>query len=144
MYANIASRYYRIIHPVLPLLPTTKSALVSAVAAAPPTLRDAFKMALDCAIRYNPASHLFFDVAARPSPYDAAATITAYELEDSSNLPLSVHLLYIQTVVLMSLRRSCYVGPSGLNEIDWIARALGLANSLKLFAIDDRQELRQP
>lgn len=131
------TRYYRLIHPTFPLLPHSKSRLYSRLNQAPNTLRAAFCVALDCAVRTSPSTRLKANPESRANSRVAAELISSSQYEDASSRTLASNILYIQTLTLMTLEADNH-GPAatrgqiGPPRSEWLGRAIGMANHTKL------------
>ena len=133
----MALRYYAIVHRTLPLLPHAKLRLRARLAECPETLREAFLVALDCAMRTSPFSNLPSAPDARQGTRRASELINASQYENIASRTMSSNLIYIQTLVLMALESDNY-GPAptrgqvGPPRAEWLGRAIGMATHLKL------------
>lgn len=134
---NCLKRYYRLIHQTFPLLAHSKARLRARLAACPATLREAFFVALDCAIRTSPSTHLSAPHDVLQSTKRASELIAASQYENPTARTLSANLIYIQTLILMALESDNH-GPAtmrgqvGPPRAEWLGRAIGMATHLKL------------
>ena len=131
-------------HPSLPILPHSRSALRARLAQCTASLRDAFLEALSVVVPSGPSAH------AGSSPAEARGGDggrKAYDLlatfEGHSSRNMSTNLVYLQTMILMALdadRR----GPastwrhSGPPQAVWLGAAVGMAHDLRLHATTAR------
>lgn len=135
----VVDEYYRLVHPTFPLLPHSKLRLRTRLTNCPPTLREAFLVALDTAMRDSPTSKLE-SLDTSTGARKAAALIAASQFEDTSSRTMSANLIYIQTLILMALE-SDHHGPAtmrgqiGPPRAEWLGRAVGMAMHLKLNAL---------
>ena len=129
-------RYYRIIHPVLPILTHSKLRLRSYLGKVSMTIRDALLEALYAATRLSPGASV-----SRPANTVANKTVhdlfNAYQSENVSSHDYLSNLVFVQASILMvvSLDMS---GPPKLQALPgpskdvWFGMAVGMAKSLKL------------
>lgn len=130
-------RYYRIIHQTFPFLPNSKTRLRERLANCVATLRDAFLVALDCAVRSSPLSSVRANTDPRSSTRKAAELVSAASYDKAANGSVSADLVYCQTLILMALESDNH-GPAtmrgqiGPPRSEWLGRAIGIATHLKL------------
>lgn len=133
----MSRRYYRIVHPTLPLLPHSKARLHSRLKQASATLRTAFLLATDCAVRSSPTTQLKPRTEARFNTRLVAELISSSQYQDVSTRTFTSDLMYIQALILMFLEADNH-GPAALRSqngpprSEWLGRAIGMANHLKL------------
>ena len=136
-------------HPSLPILPHSRSALRARLAHCTASLRDAFLEALSVVVPSTASA------PAGSSPIEArggdGGGRKAYDLlatfEGHSSRNMSTNLVYLQTMILMALdadRR----GPtttwrhSGPPQAVWLGAAVGMAHDLRLHAATARSRER--
>ncbi|KAK9370000.1 hypothetical protein V1509DRAFT_618224 [Lipomyces kononenkoae] len=122
--------YYRLIHPIFPVLAQSRSRLRSRLVATTSPIRNACLYALYALVRGM--------VSPQRGEQDLHRAI--HELseaqKDTSRLPLASSLLIIQTMVLLALEADNH-GPAALDtslrsRSHWLGSAIGLAHSLRL------------
>jgi len=101
------------------------------------TLREAFLLALDRAVRSSPLTNLRANNDPRQSTRRAAELISASQYDKGADENVSASLIYIQTLILMALESDNH-GPAtmrgqvGPPRSEWLGRAIGMATHLKL------------
>ncbi|KAL9087590.1 MAG: hypothetical protein Q9159_003540 [Coniocarpon cinnabarinum] len=136
----VADEYYQLVHPTFPLLPHSKFRLKSRLMQCPPTLREAFLVALDTVMRDSPVSKLE-SLDTSSGARKAAALIAASQFEDTSNRTMTANLVHIQTMILMALESDHHgpanmMGQVGPPRSEWLGRAVGMAISLNLNSLN--------
>ena len=111
-------------HPVLPILPSTKAKMRFNLTKVPTAMRDGLIYALNAAA---PAA----DSSVGSSIKKAAEQLAAVQLEDLGNRSVSENLVYLQALLLMSLASSAS-GPTKAPQSAWFNQALNVAISLGL------------
>ncbi len=145
---SVVDEYYRIIHQTFPLLPHSKMRLRSRLANCSATLREAFFVALDCAIRSSPSSHLQPSPDSRQSTKKAAELISASQYESAATRTMATNIIYLQTLILMALESDNHGpatvrGQSGPPRAEWLGRAIGMATHLKLNVAHSRDRYNE-
>ena len=140
---NQARSYYNTIHPTFPLLSYSKARLNSRLATCPASLRDAFLEALYATVRSISTSNM--------PPYQesqstrrAANLIAAAQFENAANRTVATNLLYLQAMILMAIGAdihgpSTMGGQSGPSQSVWLGSAIGLAYSMKLHVVKQKE-----
>lgn len=130
-------RYYRLIHPTYPLLPNSKLRLRQRLAICPNNIHHAFLGALHCLIGTCPLSRLHPSPNAMYCIKRNSEIVGQCQWEPATEQPFAVNLMYIQTLILMTLE-SQNRGPGKLGgklgppTTEWLGRAIGMAAHLKL------------
>ena len=125
--ANII-RYYKVIQPTFPLLPTSKTNVASRLANCPPILKDAFLEALYATVRSVTSS------TDATSARRAASLVSTCQFDGTAIKSFSDNLILLSALILMAIEAGSHVGTrsgSGSQSV-WLGAAVGLAFSLKL------------
>ncbi|KAI9756210.1 MAG: transcriptional repressor general negative regulator of transcription subunit 4 [Chaenotheca gracillima] len=136
--------YYRMIHPVLPLLPTTKERLHSRLSRCPATLREAFLEALYATTRGLPGSSIA--PSDRQNIRKANDLIAASQFDQMASRSPSINLIYLQAMLLMTLEADNH-GPAAMKRplgpprSVWLSSAVGLAYFLRLHIGPSRERI---
>ena len=119
------TRYYRLIHPTLPLLPHTTAAIQDNVQKVPAGVCEAFFAALDAAVV----------AMSRPDTKEVmkSATDQLKGIQSVSGYTdtLLSKLVYLQALILMVVAAD-NVGPSYKSKGTWISLAVDAATAMKL------------
>ena len=113
-------RYYRTIHPTLPLLPENESQLSSALETVPPDLRQAFNSALATAAKAATGG-------AHPADVKNASDQFGAVRKSRASGP-AADLLRLQTLGLLAVVDDLD-GPASSKEGTWLGAAVAKANS---------------
>ena len=130
----IWTRYYGIIHPTYPILPTTRAKMLSRLVGCPATLREAFYEALHAAVRSYPSSNVHNTDP--PSPRKASQLVALSELEPVPTQSYSAKIIYLQTMLLLAAEAETHppsaAGQEGRSRSVWLGGAVGVSYSMKL------------
>lgn len=130
-------RYYRLVHGTFPLLAHSKARLRARLLQCPYTMREAFLTALDAFVRSSPSTRLAPSPDVRRHTRKAAELIAHSQYDNPATRNSSVHLVYIQALILMALESDNH-GPAtmrgqvGPPRAEWLGRAIGMAAHLRL------------
>ena len=113
-------RYYRSIHPTLPLLPENESQLSSNLEAVPADLRQAFNSALATAAKAATSGAYPADVKNASDQYGA--------IRKGATSGPAVDLVSLQTLALLALIDDLD-GPASSRDGSWLGSAIAKANS---------------
>lgn len=120
-----SSRYYELIHPLFPLLPSTKERLQFDVERVPAGLLEAFFLALKVAVTACTSAHI------EPLYTIANQHLRNQQAEDpKTRTPLS-NVVYLQALILMIIATE-NSGPSFLQNNHWFGLAITTATNMKL------------
>lgn len=130
-----SSRYYRLIHPTIPLLSHSKSRLHSRLIQAPHSLRKALLGAIDCAVRTHSSGRP--EDGGENRTHIATKLINTSQYEDPLPRTFAHSLMYIQCLLLMAVEADNHGltltrGRGGSSPSEWLGRAIGAASQLKL------------
>ena len=119
----IHSRYYRLIHPILPILPC-KDRLKLNLSKAPRVISNALNSTLKALVRL-PTSDMNSDLKG------ATEQVMALRNEDFTTRPTSDQLLYLQALLLMSLATDCH-DPIYQSQSEWLQAIFDTFQNLNL------------
>lgn len=129
-------RYYKDIHPTLPLLPNNKNKLTTHLNSCPPALRDAFLEALYTTVRSFSSSNML-SYQEPQSIRKVASMIAAAQFDNPSARSMTNNIIQLQTMILMAIEAE-HNGPAAIrnhgspSQAVWLGSAIGLAYSMKL------------
>ena len=130
------SRYYRIIHPVYPMIAHSKQHLKTYLGKTPASVRLAFLEAVNAVISSCPGALVTTPSSAQTNKI-AHELLNSYQYETDSPHKVLAKLVFIQASMLMVLALDMS-GPSnyqihpGVSKDIWLGMATGMTKSLKL------------
>lgn len=137
---DVIDEYYRIIHQTFPLLPSNKTRLRQRLSDCPPSLREAFLVALDCLMRTFPTTMLPPNAEYPQALKKAGELLAKYPFDNPSSHTNATNLIYLQTLLLMALESDNHGpatirGQAGPSRAEWLGRAAGVAGQLEINVI---------
>ena len=125
-------RHYQIIDSTFPFLPHSKRLLQHVLATCSTTLREAFLLALDCAVRTSTASALPDLIDPVASIQKASELISKAPYEMSQSRDSFENTVYVQALILMVIASDSIWAATGRGPppAKWLGRAIGKATDL--------------